>query len=258
MILNDIAEKKKKYLIKHDYKPNMKKLYTIIESKSRPSFHDALGKKGLSIIGEIKKASPSRGIIKENFEPVKLAAEYGRAVDAVSVLTETDYFQGRPEYIAAVKSIVDIPILCKDFIISPLQILEACENGASAALLITALLKESFLINDYIRLLHSLGMDALTEVHDERELDTALAAGADIIGINNRNLIDFSENLGVTEKLSALVPEGILVVAESSVHGAEDIKRLADCNVDAVLIGEHFMQCSDIPEEARLLRAAWQ
>lgn len=256
-VLDKIVEAKKARLSKREYKPDIKRLYNILENDNRASFYEALKQDGLSIIGEIKKASPSRGLIKPDFDPVKIAGEYAGCVDAISVLTEEDNFQGSPDYLREVHKAVGLPLLRKDFIISHNQILEAAELGASAVLLIAAVLRESRVIGEFYDLAKSVGLDCLVEVHDREELEAALESGADIIGINNRNLHDFSEDITTTVRLRELVPSDKLVVSESSVHTAEDIRILARAGVDAVLVGESFMRSDDIAAKAREFKTAY-
>ncbi|MDX1357392.1 MAG: indole-3-glycerol phosphate synthase TrpC [Clostridia bacterium] len=206
-----------------------------------PSFKDALSKPGLSIIGEIKRASPSRGIIDPVFNYIEAAVEYEGCVDAVSVLTEEEHFLGKPEYLAQIKKTINLPILRKDFIIDSYQIFESRVLGASAVLLITAIL-DSIKLRNFIELTDALGMDSLVEVHNETEVYRALRAGADIIGINNRNLRDFSVDLRNTAKLSSLVPDYVLCVSESGIKTNEDAAYVKAFGVDAVLVGESFMK----------------
>lgn len=258
MILDDIVAKKKIRLAQSKYKPDIKKLYEISEAGNRASFYKALAKPNLSIIGEIKKASPSRGLIRPDFNPIELAYQYENSVDAISVLTEEDYFMGKGEYLTDVHKAVNLPVLRKDFIISHSQILEAGELGASAILLIVAILKESRIIREFIDLAAALNMDCLVEVHNHKELETALEANAKIIGINNRNLLDFSEDIYTTVRLRQSVPEDKLVVSESSIHTSHDIEILAKSDVNAVLVGESFMKSGNISEKAAEFRRAYE
>lgn len=257
-ILDKIVAKKKLRLAQRSYKPDIRRLYRMLENDGRASFYDALAAPGLSIIGEIKKASPSRGLIKADFCPAELAKEYASCVEAISVLTEEDYFMGSGEYLKEVHDTVCLPIIRKDFIISHNQILEAAELGASAVLLITAILKEPRVIGEFMDLAHSVGLDCLTEVHNEEELEIALEAGADIIGVNNRNLHDFTEDIYTSVRLKELIPGDKLVVGESSVHTEEDIKILAHAGINAVLVGESFMKSGNISQKAREFKQAYE
>jgi indole-3-glycerol phosphate synthase len=209
-------------------------------------FEAAIGAPGLSFICEVKRASPSKGLIAagpEGFPYLKIAEEYEAAgARAVSVLTEPDYFLGSAAYLREIAAALKIPVLRKDFIIDEYQIYEAKVLGARAVLLICALLDKNTL-ESFLALARSLALSALVEVHNEAELETARAAR--IIGINNRDLATFSVDLAVTERLRPLVPRDCLVVSESGVHTKDDVKRLADCGVDALLVGESFMRAAD-------------
>jgi len=208
------------------------------------SFQNALRRRPgeLSLIAEVKKASPSAGVIVENFEPVEIATNYARAgAEAISVLTDEQFFQGRLEYLSQIRSAVDVPLLRKDFVLDELQIAEAAAAGADAILLIVAALDDEQLA----RLLEAAAlyqMDALVEVHTLPELDRALETSATIIGINNRNLATFEVDLAVTEWLSEEVPKEMLLISESGIKTAADIARVKACGVDAVLIGEALMR----------------
>lgn len=244
MILDRIVEKKKMRL--KELNLDIKLLKEKAErAKSRPSFIKALQKDGLSIIGEVKKASPSKGVIKENFDPLKLAVEYENCVDAVSVLTEEHFFLGNPEYLKEIAAEIEIPVLRKDFIIDEVQIYEAKILGASAILLIVAILDEKTL-KRFIKIAESLGLDALIEVHTKEEVETALRAGAEIIGINNRDLKTFKVNLNTTIELAGLIPKDKVIVSESGIKDKLDIKKLKEAEIDGVLIGEVFMRCNDM------------
>jgi len=200
------------------------------------------GEGKLALIAEIKKASPSAGVIVESFDPVAIARNYARAgVEAISVLTDERFFQGHLDYLQLVRDSVPQPLLRKDFILDPLQIMEAAAAGADAILLIVAALGQEKLV----ALLETAALyqlDALVEVHTLIELKRALETEARIIGINNRDLTTFEVDLGVTEKLSEEVPEEIVLVSESGIRTAEDLARIKACGVDAVLIGEALMR----------------
>ncbi len=256
MILDDILRVKREALKKGDYRFCLEDFLESLRGQKTEGFKEAIEREGLSIIGEVKKASPSRGLIRKDFEPVEIARDYEGAVDCISVLTEEHFFQGSPSYLAEIHREVTLPLLRKDFIISPLQILEARELGASAVLLIASVLDETTL-REFIRLSHGLSMDALVEVHNEEELYKALDAEADIIGVNNRNLYDFTEDIQTTVRMREKIPKGIAVVSESSIHTAKDIRILKETGVDAVLVGESFMRCADIKEKAREFRDAY-
>lgn len=197
---------------------------------------------GVSLIAEAKKASPSKGVICADFDPVRIAGQYeAGGAQAMSVLTDEKFFQGSLSYIPLVRAAVSLPVLRKDFIIHEIQIAEAGRFGADAVLLIAAIL-ETEQIRDFLAQVHELKMDALVEVHDEKELEKALAAGSSLIGINNRNLKDFSIDLETTFRLKREIPEEVPVVSESGIRTGDDIKRLADAGVSAVLVGETLMR----------------
>ena len=206
---------------------------------------------GVAIIAEAKKASPSKGVIRADFDPCAIARNYrDGGAQALSVLTDVDFFQGSIDYIPLVRSAVELPVLRKDFILDPIQIEEAAVFGADAILLIAALLDESQL-RDFRQQAEEHGMDVLTEVHDEEELEKTLAAGATLIGINNRNLKDFSMSLETTFRLKRLIPAAIPVVSESGISSRADMLRLKEAGVRAALIGESLMRSA---EQAGTLR----
>ena len=197
---------------------------------------------GVAIIAEVKKASPSKGVISHDFDPVKIATNYqSLGAQAVSVLTDVDFFQGSLRYLMQVRQAVKLPVIRKDFIIDPLQIEEAHLHGADAILLIAAILDEAQL-RDYQAQATAYGMDSLVEVHDEAELEKTLAAGCSLLGVNNRNLNDFSMDLGTTLRLKKLIPADIPVVSESGLKTREDIAKLEKAGVAAALIGESLMR----------------
>ncbi len=207
------------------------------------SFQAALEKPDdLALIAEVKKASPSAGVIVDRFVPAEIAQNYARAgAEAVSVLTDEQFFQGKLEYLEQIRSAVSLPILRKDFILDEVQIIEAAAAGADAILLIVAALDDEQLVR-FLGSAATYQLDALIEVHTLRELDRALETDAKIIGINNRNLATFEVDLAVTEELSEQVPNGIVLVSESGIKTADDIARIKACGVDAVLIGEALMR----------------
>ena len=214
--------------------------------KDRPAdFEEALSGGDLAFICECKKASPSKGLIAADFRYLETALAYEEAdAAAISVLTEPKWFLGSERYLQEIASKVKIPVLRKDFTIDEYMIYETRVLGASAVLLICSILDEGRL-RSYRQLCDEIGLSALVEAHDEAEIDTAVRAGARIIGVNNRNLKDFSVDTGNTARLRALVPEGTLFVAESGVSGPEDVKRLKEAGADAVLIGEALMRAPD-------------
>ena len=211
---------------------------------------------GVALIAEVKKASPSRGVLVENFDPVSLARTYAEnGAAAISVLTETPHFQGRLQFMADIKISLGPscpPLLRKDFIFDPYQALEARAWGADAILLIAAILDE----DDMRRLLQAardLGMDSLVETHTESELRAALAAGATLVGINNRDLKTFDVDLQTTRSLMPLVPAGVPVVAESGIFTRDDVAMVADWGVEAILVGEGLVKSGDVAARVREL-----
>lgn len=199
-------------------------------------------KRAMGLIAEVKKASPSKGLIRADFDPVAIARAYETAgADCLSVLTDVDYFQGANDYLQAVREAVRLPLLRKDFTIDETQIYEARLIGADAILLIAAILTTEQL-RDYLALARDLGMDALVEVHDREELDRALTLDATLIGINNRNLRTFVTDLKTTEELIGRIPSGRTIVSESGISAADEIAYLRSIGAHAVLVGEHFMR----------------
>jgi indole-3-glycerol phosphate synthase len=205
-------------------------------------FRAALKANELGVIAEVKKASPSAGVIAESFDPVAIAKNYECAgANAISVLTDTKFFQGKLEYLVDVRAAVSVPLLRKDFIWDRAQIAESAANGADAILLIVAALTQDQLVR-LLKNAREYRLDVLVEVHTQDELQRALEAGAEIIGINNRDLITFDVDLATTEKLCREVPDEVLLVSESGIKTAGDAARVKACGVDAVLIGEALMR----------------
>lgn len=199
-------------------------------------------KSAVAIIAEAKKASPSKGLIAPNFDPAGMARHYeAGGASAVSVLTDRRFFQGELDFLVQVRAAVQLPVIRKDFVIDPIQIEEAHIAGADAILLITAILAPAQL-REFREQAKELGMDALVEVHDEAELETALTSGAELVGVNNRDLRDFTVDLNTTFRLKRLVPAGLPLVSESGIMTSEDILRLKEAGVAAALIGESLMR----------------
>lgn len=208
-------------------------------------FEKALSKDGISYICEVKKASPSKGIIAEDFPYVQIAKEYENAgASAISVLTEPQWFKGENRFLQEISQNVTIPLLRKDFTVCEYQIYEAKVIGASAVLLICTLL-DTDTIREWIKICDTLGLSALVEAHTEEEVQSALDAGARIIGVNNRNLKDFTVDITTCTRLRSLVPKDILFVGESGIKTSEDIQNLRKAGVDGVLIGETLMRSDD-------------
>lgn len=251
-ILDKITEKTK---IRTE-KLNINDLKEKVQNLPRKDFifKNALSGDKIKIISEIKKASPSKGLICPDFDPIKIAKEYNEAkTDCISILTEPYFFLGNNAYIKDVKKVTDIPVLRKDFIIDEKQIYESKIIGADCILLICAILDEKKL-KEFLNLAHKLCLSALVEAHNEDEIKTALNCNAEIIGVNNRNLKTFEVDFNNTFKLRKLVPDDIIFVSESGIKTREDIIKLEENNVNAVLIGETFMKSKNKIEEIKKLR----
>lgn len=231
-----------------------KKAEAMAEANRDFPFEKALRKEDIQFICEIKKASPSKGILVEDFPYLDIAKEYEDAGAAcISVLTEPEYFLGRDAYLEEIQRTVSVPILRKDFTLSEYQIYEAKALGAGAVLLIAALLEETQL-KDFIKLARCLGLSALVEVHDGQETAGAIKAGAGIIGVNNRNLKDFTVDINNSIRLRSQVPEEIIFLAESGIKTPEDIQVLRENRIDGVLIGETLMKSRNKRECLEKLR----
>ncbi|MCC7157306.1 MAG: indole-3-glycerol phosphate synthase TrpC [Bryobacterales bacterium] len=224
-----------------------------VTAGGRRDFAAALASRAPAIIAEIKKASPSKGVLSESFDPESIAASYeaGGAV-ALSVLTDETHFQGNLAHLRAARRKVTLPVLRKDFTIDDIDIIEAAAHGADAVLLIAALLTRAEM-ERFRRLASAYAMAALVEVHNERELEQALESGALIVGVNNRDLRTFEVRLETSERLAPKIPGGIIRVAESGVHSHADVRRLADSGFQAFLVGEHLMKSGDPAAALRAL-----
>ncbi len=206
------------------------------------------------IIAEIKKASPSKGVIREDFDPMAIGQDYEKGgADALSILTEPHWFKGNIEYLGMVRRYVSIPILRKDFIIDRYQILEALVYGADYILLIAKALSRKEL-KELIEYAHHLGLEVLVEIHDKKDLVKAIFAGANIIGINHRNLETFEMDMELSHKLIPLIPNSKIIVAESGINDHETVVELSRAGADAFLVGEHFMRQEDITKALRELK----
>ena len=247
MILDTLAQSTRKRI------EAQKKIISLSELKEKAlslpkknfEFEKALRGDDIRFICEVKKASPSKGLIAPDFPYLKIAEEYEAAgAAAVSVLTEPEYFKGSDEYVREISQKISLPVIRKDFTVDEYMIYQAAEMGASAVLLICALLDPQT-IRRYIAICDSLGLSALVETHDEQEVQSALSAGARLIGVNNRNLKDFTVDINNCIRLRGLVPDDITFVAESGIKTAEDIQNLRVAGVNAVLIGETLMRAED-------------
>lgn len=255
-ILNVIAENtRQRYerIVRSEPFPDVKSK-ALRMKKGGFEFEKALAKDGLSFICEVKKASPSKGLISPEFPYLDIARQYeDSGADCISCLTEPKWFLGSDKYLADIVSTVDIPVLRKDFTVCDYQIYEAKRLGARAVLLICALL-DGDRLKEYIAVCDTLGISALVEAHNEREIEKAVSAGARIIGVNNRDLHDFSVDTGNSARLRTLVPEDVIFVSESGVKTREDIIRIEKSGADAVLIGETLMRANDISAKMRELK----
>lgn len=255
-ILEQLAEHtKERYEKRIGEKPlSLVKAQALAAQKGTFAFEKALSKNRLAFICEVKKASPSKGLISADFPYLAIARQYEAAgADCISCLTEPKWFLGSDEYLQEIAKTVQIPVLRKDFTVCDYQIYEAKLLGAGAVLLICALLSMQEL-EEYIDICDALGMSALVEAHNEKEIETAVRAGARVIGVNNRNLRDFSVDTSNAARLRALVPPGILFVSESGVKTRSDIEKIEKSGANAVLIGETLMKSANIGEKLREIR----
>ena len=262
MILDEIVADKKKRLPQHKANISEQKMREMaeemikkqpVEKKGKNAFYEALAKPGISIIGEFKKASPSLGTIESKINLIDRIEEYNASVDAISCLTEEDHFHGSVDYLKEIRKMSPLPIIRKDFMIEEYQFYEAKVIGADAILLIAAILDDAQL-KDFYDLATELGLDALVETHDEREMERALKLNVEIIGVNNRDLRDFTIRLDTTRRLSKMVPQDKDFVAESGIVTDDDVRFLKESRVDAFLIGRAFMEA----ENPRELALRWK
>jgi len=230
-----------------------KKVATIADlqqriARQKPALDLALALKGdhIRLIAEVKQASPSRGMLSPNFHPIELGRTYAEGgAAAISVLTEANYFMGSIEHLAAIKEVVGLPLLRKDFIFDLYQVYESRAYGADALLLIASILRQEQL-NGLVSLSHSLGLRCLVEVHNESEVERAVLSEAEIIGINNRDLNTFSIDINMTRRLRPLIPQERIVVSESGIKSKRDLEKLGEWGVDAVLVGEALVTADDV------------
>lgn len=245
MILERIVTAKREELLRAKQARSLQDLEADpVYAEPRRDFRAAL-QRPRAIIAEVKRASPSKGVIRAEFDPVAIARSYARhGAAALSVLTEARFFQGHLDHLRAIRGAVSLPLLRKDFVFDDYQVYEARAYGADAVLLIVRML-DDVALRSLHQLADELGLAALVEVHDEEELERALEAGASLIGINNRDLDSFTVSLAVSERLAARVPEGVQLVAESGIETAADLERLGKAGISAFLIGETLMRSPD-------------
>ena len=259
-ILDQLAEYSRLRVAEDKKKISLEEMKNIaIQTKNEKlcdfAFEKALNKDGLSFICECKKASPSKGLIEPDFRYLEIAREYEAAgADCISVLTEPKWFLGSDEYLKEIAKTVSIPCIRKDFTVDEYQIYQAKTLGAAAVLLICSILSEVQL-GEYIKICDSLGISALVEIHNEKEAEMAVRAGARIIGVNNRNLKDFTVDTANSRKLRDLIPDDIIFVSESGVKSTDDIRAIREIGADAVLIGETLMRADDKKAKLDELRA---
>jgi indole-3-glycerol phosphate synthase len=256
-VLEEIVKKKNERLSVTKSKTQLKELKTLIKDSDPPrNFTEAVkrGSDNIRFIAEIKKASPSKGVIRERFDHIEIATIYEKSrVNAISVITEEDFFQGSLAFLPEAKKTVTVPVLRKDFIIDEYQIYESRAYGADAILLIAAILDRNQ-ASEYMHLSMESGMTVLFEIHDYEELEKALFINAPILGINNRDLKTLSTNLNTTFELKKEIPKNYIVVSESGINGRNDMVSLDKEGVDAVLVGTCLMESRDISEKINELR----
>ena len=246
MMLDQIVATTRKLLEKRKIEKPLAQIERDLSQQSSPrDLAKALRGENVKLIAEIKRASPSKGIFCPKLDSGTLAEVYTRGgASAISVLTEPQYFRGSLTDLERVKAEVDLPILCKDFIVDPYQLYEARSCGADSVLIIAAVLSQEEM-QELLDIIHSLDMEALVEVHNRKEVDRALALNPSVIGINNRNLTDFSVDLDTTLKLRSFIPGDKVVVSESGIHSRADVLKLESAGIDAVLVGEALVLSSD-------------
>jgi indole-3-glycerol phosphate synthase len=243
-ILARIVARKRQELAEKRSAPRDLELSAVEQRGKRRAFSGKLRREAPSVIAEIKKASPSKGVLRPDFDPARIAVDYEQGgASALSVLTDRTFFQGSLDDLKKARGAVGLPVLRKDFTLVEEDVLEAAAHGADAILLITAILDDREL-RDLREAAAQWNMDALVEVHDETELARAVASGAEIIGVNNRNLVDFQVTLETSLRLAGRMPDSVLRVSESGIHSAADIARLEQAGYHAFLVGEHLMKAS--------------
>ena len=255
MILDTIiAHKRKELQIEAEQVPLTKLKSKLANLSPTKDFRAAIAQSGnINLIAEVKKKSPSKGIIREDFDPIQIAETYvENGAAAISVLTDVRFFDGRLDYLSSIRQVVDVPLLRKDFTIDPYHIYQARVAGADAILLIVAALTKDQL-REFMDIAASLSLASLVEVHTDTELEIALDVGAEIIGINNRDLRTFHTDLATTFSLQEFLPTGKVVVSESGIYTRADVESLREAGVNAILVGESLMRSPDIGEQVRKL-----
>ena len=256
MILDDIVRAKAEELERRRHNMPLSELEKLGSKSSKKDFASALKGDDVRLIAEVKKASPSKGVLCSDFDPIELARTYAQSgAAAISVLTEERYFGGGLEHLSSISKELEgrrIPLLRKDFIFDPYQVYESRAYGADALLLIVAILNGDQLA-ELLSLSHELSMKCLVEVHNEAELERALLSGAEIIGINNRDLHSFTVDLETTKRLRPLVPQDRIVVSESGIRNRADVQKLRQWGVDSMLVGEALITASDVAKKMREL-----
>ena len=248
-----VAEKRKEVAQRKRSLPLSTLKERMAQCQAPLDFVAALSGESMSLIAEVKRASPSRGILCADFDPVALAKTYAQAgAVAISVLTEVNYFEGSLDHLVAIREAVNLPLLRKDFIFDQYQVYESRAYGADALLLIMAILSQEQL-KEMLSLSRSLGLSCLVEVHNESEVERALISGAEIIGINNRDLKTFIVDISTTRRLRPLIPKERIVVSESGISSREDVEKLKEWGVRAVLVGEALVTAEDIPTKMKEL-----
>jgi indole-3-glycerol phosphate synthase len=254
-VLDQIVERTRERL-RVEEKPDRRAAEAAVEGRMRFAFRNAIAREGINVIAEIKSASPSAGSIVEQPDVEAIAREYARGgAAAMSVVTEPEFFRGSRDWLARAKAASALPVIMKDFIVEPSQLLRGIAAGADAILLLASIL-DGKQIGDFIALLEAYGCDALVEVHDERELERAVEGGARLIGVNNRDLKDFKVDLGTSERLGALMPKDAIRVAESGIRTRADVERLRSAGFHAFLVGESLLRQSDRAQAVRALVSA--
>jgi indole-3-glycerol phosphate synthase len=249
-----VVHKQEEVKIQKSQLPLSELRQTLRDSPPTRDFKAAISMPGqINLIAEVKKASPSKGIIRDDFDPIAIAQIYqSSGAAAISVLTDEWFFQGSLSYLTAIREATSIPLLRKDFIIDEYQIYQACAAGTDAILLIATIL-ELETMQTFLNIAHSLDLDCLVEVHTESELRKVLDTDAQIVGINNRDLKTFQTNLNTTAQLRKLIPQDKVVVSESGIHSRQDVKMLQECGINAILVGESLMRSADINAKVKEL-----